>query len=314
MHDMNHLKKILVATDLSSPARQAAGRAARLARDAGAQTRMVHVLSAGVAAQLQKLLGMGSALESTLIEQTRQELQTLASEIGIEHLVTVEPALVQGSVADEISREAQAMEADLVVLGAQGKGFLRHMMLGSTAERLLRKSSQPMLVVKQRAHEPYRRVLVAVDFSPWSAPLIDLARCVAPHAHLVLLSAYEVPFEGKLRFASVADAVIKTYRENTRQSAEEQLHALAVRTGLAPGDWTPCVPRADASVAIVEHEQDRSCDLIVVGKHGGNMVEELLLGSVTSHVLAESMGDVLVSNSTASRPRLSHAQTDISPQ
>ena len=191
------------------------------------------------------------------------------------------------------------MQADLVVLGARGKDFLRRLMLGSTAERLLRKSTRPMLVVKQRAHEPYRRVLVAVDFSPWSTPLVELTRRVAPQAHLVLLSAYGIPFEGKLRFASVSDAVIKTYREQARQSAERQLHALASGAGLAPSDWTPCLPHADASLAIVEQEQEKACDLIVLGKHGQNMAEELLLGSVTSHVLSESVGDVLVSTSTA---------------
>ncbi len=41
--------------------------------------------------------------------------------------------------------------------------------------------------------------------------------------------------------------------------------------------------------------------LIAIGKHGRNMVEELLLGSVTKHVLAESAGDVLVSTSREGR-------------
>lgn len=295
---MSRLKNILVATDLSSPARQAAERAARLARTTHAQLRLVHVLSAGIAAQLQQLIGIGSALEAKLFEATRHELQTLADELATEREVKADTALVQGSVADEITREAEAMHADLVVLGAQGRGFLRRLMLGSTAERLLRKSTRPMLVVKQRAHEPYRRALVAVDFSAWSAPLVELVRSVAPRAHLVLLSAYEVPFEGKLRFASVPDATIKLYREQARQAAEDGLHALAARTGLAPADWTPCLPRGDASLAIVEHELERACDLIVVGKHGQGMAEELLLGSVTSHVLGESVGDVLVSTAT----------------
>ena len=296
---MHPLKNILVATDLSSPARQAAERAARIAGATGAQLRLVHALNAGMAAQLQQLLGMGSALESTLIEQTQQELQTLALELAAERQVPVGQALLHGNVADQVNREAEAMQADLVVLGARGKDFLRRLMLGSTAERLLRKSTRPMLVVKQRAHEPYRRVLVAVDFSPWSTPLVELTRRVAPQAHLVLLSAYGIPFEGKLRFASVSDAVIKTYREQARQSAERQLHALASDAGLAPSDWTPCLPHADASLAIVEQEQEKACDLIVLGKHGQNMAEELLLGSVTSHVLSESVGDVLVSTSTA---------------
>ena len=94
--------------------------------------------------------------------------------------------LAQGAVVDVITAEAEAMPADLVVFGARGTDFLRRLVFGSTAERLLRKSTRPMLVVKQRAREPYRRALVAVDFSAWSVPLDDLARSVAPDAQTAL--------------------------------------------------------------------------------------------------------------------------------
>ncbi|HET20308.1 MAG TPA: universal stress protein, partial [Chromatiales bacterium] len=45
---------------------------------------------------------------------------------------------------------------------------------------------------------------------------------------------------------------------------------------------------------ILEQEEEKDADLIIIGKHGKEMGEELLLGSVTKHVLAESRGDVLV--------------------
>ena len=289
------MKRMLAATDFSSPSRQAADRAARLACTTGARLQLVHVLSGGALAQLQQWLGVGSALEQTLIEQARQALDVMAHELSKARSVAVEPVLVHGAVLEALMRQAEEMPADLVALGALGADFMRRFVLGSTTERLLRKSKVPMLVVKHRAHEPYRRVLVAVDFSEWSAPLIDLARGVAPGAHLVLLSAYEVPFEGKLRFASVAEATIEKLRAQVRHAATDQLHALAARAGLKSADWTPCIPYADASLAIVEQEQELDCDLIVIGKHGQNMAEELLLGSVTKHVLAESAGDVLVS-------------------
>ncbi|MEO8250269.1 MAG: universal stress protein, partial [Burkholderiales bacterium] len=253
----------MAATDLSSPALQAADRAARLAQEAGARLRLVHALNASVVGQLQQLLGRSTALEQTLIEQTGAELREMASELSAAHGMTIDSTLVQGAVEGEITREAEQMNADLVVLGSRGAGFLRRFVLGSTAERLLRKSKRPMLVVKQRAHEPYRRVLVALDFSPWSAPLIGLARRVAPGARLVLLSAYEVPFEGKLRYASVAETTIQAYREEARQVAVRQLNALAAEAGLQPTDWTPCIRRNDASLAIVEQEQEQACDLIV---------------------------------------------------
>ena len=73
---------------------------------------------------------------------------------------------------------------------------------------------------------------------------------------------------------------------------------LRKHAGLAPTDWTPCLVHADPSLAISEQEVERACDLIVVGKHGRSVMEDLLVGSVTSHVLAESVGDVLVSTTT----------------
>lgn len=297
---MSPLKHILIATDLSSPARQAADRAARLAHAAGARLQLVHALDAGAAAQLQQLLGADTALEATVIEHTRRELETLAGDLAAAHHVDVEPTLMQGAVVDEISREAERTPTDLIAIGARGTGFMRRLMFGSTAERLLRRTTRPMLVVKQRAHEPYQRVLVALDFSAWSAPLIGLAQRVAPTAHLVLLSAYDVPYKGRMRLAGATDAKIEVYRERARETAEQQLQALAAGAGLAPADWTPCLRYADPSLAIVEHEIEQACDLIVIGKHGRTVMEDLLLGSVTSHVLAESVGDVLVSTSTTS--------------
>lgn len=292
---MHPLNNILIATDLSGPARQAADRAGRLARHTGAHLRLVHALSAGVAAQLQQLLGVDTALEAALQAQTAQELQALAAALAADHQIKVEPHLLQGSVVLEINREADAMGADLVVIGARGTGFMRRLMYGSTAERLLRKSTRPMLVVKQRAHEPYQRVLVALDCSPWSQPLITLAQRIAPRAHLVLLSAYDVPYQSRMRLAGVSDDSMQRYRAQAKHSAQQQVHALAATAGLTPSDWTPCLRHADPSLAIVEQEIEQACDLIVVGKHGRNVVEDLLLGSVTSHVLAESTGDVLVS-------------------
>jgi nucleotide-binding universal stress UspA family protein len=50
----------------------------------------------------------------------------------------------------------------------------------------------------------------------------------------------------------------------------------------------------DASRCIVQHEQEEDGDLVVLGKHGQSVVEDLLLGSVTLHVLSEGGTDVLV--------------------
>ncbi len=67
-----------------------------------------------------------------------------------------------------------------------------------------------------------------------------------------------------------------------------------MEAGLAIGDYSPLVVHGDPSLRVIEQEQERDCDLIVMGKHGASITEDLLLGSVTKHVLEEAQSDVLV--------------------
>ena len=292
---MTALTQILVASDFSASARHAADRAARLAHETGASLELLHVLPGQALQELRQWLGSGHASEQQLYADVENQLRQQADELTRTRRVAADIRRSSGSVIDELVGRADALDAGLLVLGARGQGVLRRLLLGSTAERLLRRTTRPVLVVRQLAHEPYRRVLVALDFSPWSAQAVTLARRVAPHAHLLLLTAFSVPFEEKLQFAGVDAATIAHYRQQARAEAVQRVHALAQAAGLKPGHWTPCVVEGEASLRIVEQEQEQGCDLVVLGKHGQSAAEDLLLGSVTKHVLAEGTTDVLVS-------------------
>jgi nucleotide-binding universal stress UspA family protein len=292
---MNSLSHIVAPTDFSGPSRHAVERAARLAREHGARLHLLHVVHAGALERLRALLGAEDTVEPGLIQDATRQLEALAAELGMEQSPGVATSLRQGSVLTEVEAQADAIGAELVVLGARGAGFVRRIALGTTAERMLRTTRRPLLVVKQKAHEPYRRVLVPVDFSASSAAAIALARGVAPGAFLVLLHAYEVPFESRMHLAGVDAKSIERYRAQAKLLAHQRLHEAAAAAGLRPGQWRPCLVMQDPSLAVVEQEQEADCDLIVIGKHGAGMVEDFLLGSVTKHVLAESAGDVLVS-------------------
>jgi nucleotide-binding universal stress UspA family protein len=171
---------------------------------------------------------------------------------------------------------------------------MRHWLLGATAERLLRKTLKPLLVVKQAPQLAYRRVLVPVDFSQWSKRAIALAHGFNPQAVMVLLHACEIPFEGKMRFAGIEEETIQQHRLNIKREALARLDELAHDAGLTPTQWQPLVAFANAPDYILEQEEEQGTDLIVLGKHGSGMTEELLLGSVTKHVLGQARSDVLV--------------------
>ena len=92
----------------------------------------------------------------------------------------------------------------------------------------------------------------------------------------------------------MSDDVIGLYCFSARQRAQESLGELREQSGLAEERTRFSIVQGDASQHVIEQEQDFDCDLIVVGKHGRSPLEDLIVGSVTRKVLAESRCDVLV--------------------
>lgn len=292
---MNAIASIIAASDFSAPARHAADRAARIAQETHAALTLLHVVPGPLMSQVRAWLGTDTEVEARLVDEARGKLAELMGRLTIARPVQVDALVKEGSVRDEILREADRLDARLIVLGALGSGILRRLVIGTTAGRLVRSTSRPVLVVRQTPRERYRRVLVAVDFSDWSDGALQTARWVAPHAHLVLASVFQVPFGGRLRLAGVDEATLVRFREQARADALRRLHALAARAALPPGRWEPCVVEGDPSFRLAELEQEHDCDLLALGKHGSSMAADLLLGSVTQHLLVEGTVDVLVS-------------------
>jgi len=293
---MSAVPTILAATDFSAHARHAADRAARIAAESSAALTLLHVVPGGALDQLRGWLGVDTALEGQLLDDARRQLRELGSRLRIAGALAIDSVVKEGAVRDTGLQEAERLDARLIAVGTRGAGFMRRLVLGTTAERLIRRSTRPVLAVRQTPHEHYRRVLVAVDFSPWSDGALALARWVAPRADLVLASVFQVPYEDKMRLAGVEEARVALYRERARADTAHRLHALAERAGLRPAQWRACILEGDPSFRLVEKEHEFDCDLIAVGKHGTSMAIDLLLGSVTHHVLAEGSADVLISS------------------
>ena len=230
---MTTLRPILVATDLSAPARHAVQRALLLASLAGCEAHILHALELDIVDSLHELLGANLATTKAALEADASErLAQLLPNVAGRHGVVARTRVVAGPPLAVIAGEADALDAVLVVLGERGESFLRYATLGSTAERLLRKSvRRPVLVVKQPPRESYRNVLVAVDFSPASRLAIVEARRWSRGSELVLLHAFELPFEGKLARAGVDEQVIRKYIDAGIETRRARLHELAASAG-----------------------------------------------------------------------------------
>lgn len=295
----NFIFKLLNTTDLTEKSRHSTRRAAMLAQQIGAQLDLLYVLQKKALDEFQVLIGQdNSELQGSIRLQVEKELSQLikndvASYLGEE----VNYHLIEGELLESIKSQINILDPDLLIMGAHGRDFVRQLVLGTTAERTLRMTLRPVLIVKQPPHEAYKSVLIPVDFSPWSLRAIKLALAVAPQAELILMHIYEVPFEGKLRLAGESEEAISRYREIARINANARLEQTAIEAGLDTHEnWHSIVIRGDVERCILEQEEAQRADLIVLGKHGYGMIEELLLGSRTKQVLAQSKCDVLVSN------------------
>ena len=293
---MQPFSRLLAATDLSAPARHAVDRAAWISRCTGAPLDVLHVPNLTPLEKFRALMGADAPdVVAQTLEAAHQQLDALKKAIQQKHGVSAGYRVAPGALLTELAKEAQAQADGLLVCGARGESVLRHFLLGTTALRVLSTTTCPVLVVKQQPHEAYRRLLVAVDFSASSLRAIQHAQMVAPDAELFLVHAFEAPFESQLRYASVVEETIQLYRQRAKQEAHRQLQVLREAAGLAPDRCSLMVLYGNPALRVVEQEQELDCDLIVMGKHGQNPLQELLLGSVTKHVLAECQNDMLVS-------------------
>lgn len=289
---MKTLTSILAATDFSEHSRAAVERAAHLAKEQASALRLLHVISSSLLDDLRNMMRGSAAVEHSVLEEARVSLHDTATMLAQTTEVTATEEVATGQVIATIRTAAE--EVDLLVLGARGTNPVRDLLLGTTAERLLRTSCCPVLIVKGAPKGPYGRVIVPVDFSSYSAPALAVAVLVAPHAHISVLHAFRVPFEARLHIAGATDDTIRLYCDEQRQEATRHIDRLMTEYLPHVRQRTCLVERGDPSPVILAQAQARSADLIVLGKQGQSRAEELFLGSVTRHVLAGSTCDVLV--------------------
>lgn len=289
---MNPLKHILVATDLSPYARNAAERAAYLSKAQKASLDLLYVANPAPFERLKQLVVPDDDLLTRVLDSAGEKIRALAAMLFQRYDISAGVQVASGSVTTEITRVVQDKHSSLLVCGARGQSVARRLLLGSTVQKMLSRMPCPLLVVKPAPRDAYRTVLVPVDFSPVSLRAIELARRIAPQAEIILLHVYEAPFESSVRFAHIDHDTLTHYRNVIRKDAVTQLAALSKAAGMP--DVRQIVVHGDPGWRIAEQEQELECDLIVVGKQGTSALEELLVGSVTKHVLNESQCDVLV--------------------
>jgi nucleotide-binding universal stress UspA family protein len=141
-------KRIMIATDGSEISMHAAKQAVGLAKISGATLIIVYVVDVHRLAQLPGYAAM-SGLKDNLMKSMLKEGNEATSEVGDmaqDAGVTYEKVIAEGNPSEELLRRSQE-RVDLIVMGSIGRSGLNKFLLGSVAERVVRHSKVPVLIV-----------------------------------------------------------------------------------------------------------------------------------------------------------------------
>lgn len=302
------LNRILVPTDFSPAATHALQWALRFAKTHGATLHLLHV----VAEYDPDWFGNDATvpvgqMKETLHQQAKEELERIApdpevtgvpSQYDIRHGLDV--------VADVILEAAEEIDADLIVTGTHGREGLAHLILGSVAEKIVRRARRPVLTVGTEAPDKpsIQRVLAPVDFSDPSKQALRFAKDVAAtyDARLDLLFVAEertVPTFSDTGIPRLNR--LKMDPEIVKDSAQA-LEQLSESVGGPDVSVHGHVAEGDVSKQIVRFAETHDVDLIVIATRGLSGLNRFLLGSVTQRVVRAAPCPVLTFNAHEDEP------------
>lgn len=274
------MKRLLVATDLTARSDRAVQRAFLLAAEHGAELEVLHVLQEH----------WSQSILDTLEQAARRSIGEQIEAIHPDQDVRYSTVIVQGAGYAEIIRRSLEIDADLIVLGIH-RHQSRELFRGTTAERVVRLGSVPVLVVRKPTGKPYSRLVVAVDFSVHSLKALKLSTDVARRADIYCVHALHEPFRAFLGPDARADFVGLKQRE-CESMLEREIDALTQQSAGAQ-QYHTVMRLGDVRSVIRNSITEHDAHLVVVGTHGRTGISHAMLGSVAEDLLTDGPVDVL---------------------
>lgn len=293
--------RILLASDFSRPAADAAKIVTSLPLPSDTTIRVLHVIEPFPEVTAFAPAGV-TELTSAAEQHIGRELEGIAAQLRAPGRL-VETAFVIGRTADVIVEEAERSRADVVVMGSRGRRAIKSALLGSVSAEVVDRASCPVLIARGGT---LRRVILAEDGSETAAAGARLLATVPALRDLDIrvVSVVDAPFPAALAGSDAAIgnyAAIQAYydalpgmRDATAKIARERAEALTA-TGIKASFE---VREGDAAAQLIDAAVADRADCIVIGSHGRTGVARVFLGSVARSVLFNAPCSVLIVRGT----------------
>ncbi len=279
------MDRILVATDFSPRSDRALRRATLIARRVGAALSLVHVVDVD---RPDRLIASDRAAASSFLDELTKTIET-ADGISADHIVKVD------DVYSGVLNAADESGAELIILGPHRTRFT-DAFIGTTVERVVRRTPLPLLVAVDSPSASYARTLLAMDFdeASKSAARAALTMGIFDHTDVIVMHAFDTPAGGMMRRAMETAPAISDYVATERSDASDRLHELVRELGLPPSEKSVAAINGSPARTILESARNQDAHLLVVGTNQRKGFERLLIGSVTEDVIRDAHRDILI--------------------
>lgn len=291
------IKNILVPIDFSERSLEVLTFARSIAQQFGAALHLAHVYEPDY--PLVTVMAMPIALPPIQVAQgVRRHLKDVAKQSGLE----LRPGCTHASEGRpflEICRIAREQHIDLIILATRGITGLKHLLLGSTAERVVRYSPCPVLVVHPREKNEKRefrikRIVVPIDFSEGSLKGLEYARRLAGQYEAELLLLNSVALQYYVTNDEYARYDLPLLMQQAEKASRRQMRDLVQATDWKGIKVKPSLQIGHAGQQICAEAARGDADLIVTSTHGTTGFKHILLGSTAEYVVRHAKCPVLV--------------------
>jgi nucleotide-binding universal stress UspA family protein len=262
--------------------------AVELARRLGATLHVVQVLDARdpvLSAYTHALQG-GAALE----QRCREVQQRLTEQERRFSSAAIHCHALEGSPDRDLCRLASELDADLLIVGATRRGWVWRNVLGSTAERVLKRSSVPVLILRRPFPETANRVLFTTDLSSASRAVLESGAEVVR----ALCGPEQVELRSLLACGYSSTMLQHLPAEIMMADASKKLRRFLGELETGGQRIEPRLRMGNPSQQIVREAADWHADLLVLGTHSRFGVARWLLGSTAEATLRATSCNALV--------------------
>ena len=236
----------------------------------------------------------------------RRRLKDIADDYSIE-LRRENLHAMQGRPFEQICALARDSDIDLIIIATRGNTGLKHVLLGSTAERVVRYSPCPVLVVRgdedsntacfngqRTASLGFRKILVPIDFSDCSMKGLNYAKALAKHFDAKLILLHSVYFQYYVTGDEYARYDFPQLMQQAEKTAKEQMRDLVRHTDWGATKVETSLQIGHVGQQICDRAKEFGSDLIVTSTHGRTGLSHMLIGSTAEYVVRHAQCPVLV--------------------